>query len=120
MNWINVKYIVLICFVHFSLSSCAFQSDGVLTSGFENGAEGWKLPSEAKIVKGQAFSGKSSLYFKNSSPGNYNVISRKLEVYPNEEIDISVQIKGKNISNSKNQSEGAGFYVESYDKNGTF
>src|SRR5690606_36002884 len=42
------------------------------------------------------------------------------EVYPSEKIDISVQIRGKNIANSKNKSEGAGFYVESYDEKGVF
>lgn len=122
MKIIDLRSFSVIFFVFFvsTLSFGCQDNQRIVESNFEQGAEGWRLPDETMVVNNLSHSGTNSLYYANSSPGNYQVISRRLDVSPGEKIKVAVYLRGRDISNSRKPEEGASFYVQSYSATNEF
>lgn len=89
----------------------------VKNPGFEAGAKSWVIRT-ASIDPTTKYSGKHSLYYRNTDASRYQVLLTHVQVKGGEVLDFSVMLKGKNVrAQSDYVSKGAGIYLHAYDKN---
>lgn len=77
--------------------------------GFEEGAEGWSLPPNFRVVEGVARSGKRSLRVENTDPGRYEMASMRIALRPGRTYRFSAWIKTQGV---QGEDSGATVCVE--------
>jgi len=89
----------------------------VQNAGFEDGAAHWKIPENtAHITTDVAYSGKSSLYYKNDSVDQYKTFTQEVDAHPGDHVFFSAWVKTRDVVGGK----GVGVYMQSADADGKY
>jgi len=89
----------------------------ITNPGFEDGANGWTLPSNFTVVNDTAHTGTHSLRLQNTNPGVYQLASQDLKVDRDIMYHIAVWVKTAGVTGTDT---GATLCLEYWDKNGTY
>lgn len=112
-SWMLIVYSVLQMLV--PMDGLAQNGNLAPNPGFEQGNKSWVVRT-ATLDENVKHSGKASLKYSNSDPGNYKVIVTHVPVKGGELLEFSAWVKGKDIAPEKFGDKGAGIYLHAYDE----